>query len=592
MKEELWLELAAIALLLWGGGFGVYMSCNHGIARNARGQQLRRYLLAALCTIVPMAIAGISLFHPTLLFSLLLSLIWMTTYPLLFHWTNRKMSPDYDNRMDIAMGIYLFGWLTGIYALIPSWGWLIGILQFVLLLLPVFQWVYYFACKNCIDANGMKMLQETHYNEIIEFLRSYNPLVILSVLSGILIVMGVCLSVNIYAPPAMLELPWWKTLLLMGIVGFISVYIWKPQKGIFVRTGVVSLFLIVKEYVEKNNRYITDMQGRINELNVEALSINPKKPSTIMMVIGESASRDFMSAFVKMDRETTPWLDALAKDSEHCIIFPHAYSCDIQTVPTLEKALTEYNQYDGGEFFTSCSVVDIARKLGWKIHWYSNQGHLGAADTPITLVANTSDVAKLTKQELNKVQYDESLIEFLDEVDPQQNNLVVLHLKGSHFNFENRFPASCRKWGKDGDNNNIVNYLNSLHYTDSVLKRFFQYGQKRLNLQAMVYFSDHGCVPDRHRLPNFGGFGDTRIPLVVWLSEEYCQHHPHRAEALRANKECYWTNDLAYELICGIMDIKSNHFKEYNSLASFEYRYTRDDLSAIDGRIKIANDRE
>jgi heptose-I-phosphate ethanolaminephosphotransferase len=42
--------------------------------------------------------------------------------------------------------------------------------------------------------------------------------------------------------------------------------------------------------------------------------------------------------------------------------------------------------------------------------------------------------------------------------------------------------------------------------------------------------------------------------------------------------------------MCGIFDVKSNHFKEFNSLASSDYRYTRDDLVAMDGRIKIKDD--
>ena len=63
---------------------------------------------------------------------------------------------------------------------------------------------------------------------------------------------------------------------------------------------------------------------------------------------------------------------------------------------------------------------------------------MGCADTPVTLVAENSDVAKWTKQELNKVQYDQSLLEFMDELNPEVNNLLVLHLKGNHFNYSNR----------------------------------------------------------------------------------------------------------------------------------------------------------
>lgn len=589
MEINIYIEALLTALFLWGFSFGIYMTCNHGIAKNARGQQMRRYLSAALIAAIPMGVAKITLLQPIMLMNLFIAIAWIVTYPLLYHLTNRKVSPDYDNRLDIAMGIYLFGWLSCLSAMFPNLGFIIGILDFALLMIPVFQIVYYFACKGCIDANGMKMLQETHYNEIIEFLRSYHPLKVLVVAFSILAMLAFCMWVN-EQPLLFIQSPTIvETLIVAGVAIFITVYMWKPNHGVFARTGVALLYQVVKEYVTNNNRYVQELQQRVDELIVTPVN-EPQKKSTIIMVIGESASRDFMSAFNNVDVNTTPWMKKMMQDEEHFLVFPNAYSCGVQTVPVLEKALTEYNQYTGGEFYTSMSIVDIARKLGYKIHWYSNQGHLGAADTPITLVANTSDVAKWTKQELNKVQYDENLIDFLDEVNPEENNFVVLHLKGSHFNFENRFPVSHRQWGEAGDNDNIVNYKNAIHYTDTVLSRFYEYGRKNLNLQAMVYFSDHGCVPDKHRLPNFGGFGDTRIPLCVWLSNDYCNRHPMRAEALRNNRKCYWTNDLAYELMCGVFDIKSNHFKEFNSLASSEYRYTREDLVVMDGKINIKDD--
>ena len=90
----------------------------------------------------------------------------------------------------------------------------------------------------------------------------------------------------------------------------------------------------------------------------------------------------------------TPWMRRMAEDNRRTILFPNAYSCAMHTVQSLEKALTEYNQYNGRQFYDSCSIIDIAHRLGYRVHWYSNQGHLGANDTPITLVANTADVAK------------------------------------------------------------------------------------------------------------------------------------------------------------------------------------------------------
>lgn len=68
--------------------------------------------------------------------------------------------------------------------------------------------------------------------------------------------------------------------------------------------------------------------------------------------------------------------------------------------------------------------------------------------------------------------------------------------------------------------------------------------------------------------------------------------HPDRIEALKANKDAFFTNDLAYELMCGIFDVESNHFDESSSLASKTYRYTRDDLTTYEGKARIADDND
>lgn len=577
----------------------IYLRCNRGMARNARGQQTRRFFFATVAAFAPLAVSGNSVLQPQLLLALFVALTWMTTYPLLYHLTNRKSSPDYENYMDIAFGLYTFGWLSGIILLtqhfLPGNRWMLSLLSIVellLLIIAVFQIVYYLIYKVCMDANGMKILQETHWNEIIEFSKSFTFIQNLGMILPVVAVTAACFLVNFqHVDTDQLTVP--QVVMIAALTIFYLYYTWKPRHSVFSRTGIAELFAVVKEYVENNHRYTNQMEQRISDLIITPLSTPPADlpPHTIFMVIGESACRDYMSAFhPEMKEDTTPWLRQSAEDQQHFLLFPNTYSCAMQTVPTLEKALTEYNQYNGKAFYESCSIVDVARKLGYRIHWYSNQGHLGSFDTPITLVAETSDVAKWTKQELGKVQYDESLIDFLDEVDPGKNNFVVLHLKGSHFNFMSRYPQAFTRWGTPGVQDNVVNYKNSICYTDSILQQFFEYGKTRLNLQAMLYFSDHATEPGRRRKPNFEGFQMTRIPMFAYFSDEYIRLHPNRVSALQKNREKYFTNDLVYDLMCGIFDIQSNHFDESASLASNQYRFTRDMLLTYEGQKHIAED--
>ena len=517
------------------------------------------------------------------------SLAWIVTYPLLYHLSNRRTSTEYDNQIDPAFGIYLYGLLTGALVTIPYSVYPVALLETALFAIPVTMWGYYFLSGECVDINDMKTLQQTDKHEVAEFFVSWKAR--FAVL-GILLLTVLFISMSIATEFSTGIQEWWQTAIAVAVTLFIAVYMWKPQRGLFSRTGIAVLYRSVKEYVAQNKRYKSEAEERIKNLNVTPAAKPFRKPSTIMFVLGESATRDYMSAFSDTKVDTTPWMRTMLEDELHCTAFPNAYSCHVRTVQVLEKSLTEFNQYDGGEFFSSCSIVDIAHKLGMKVHWYSNQGYVGDVDTPVTLVANTSDVAKWTMQDKanQKTPYDEVLLDYLDEVDPTKDNFLVLHLKGNHFNFINRYPEDCRMWGKAEEYDNVTEFNNSLHYTDATIKRFFEYAKEHLNLQAMVYMSDHGCTPTNSRRRTPTDFVNSRIPLMTWLSDEYIDIHPERVAALKSNSNKYWTNDLFYELMCGIFDIESDHFNKKNSLAHADYCHTRESLTIMEGEIKLTED--
>jgi len=574
-------------------GFLTLYKCNQGWDKKSLFIQTRQILFGSVIVWLPLMVTGVYSFQGGIVVAWFVGVAWMMTYPILYHLTNRKSSPYYMNYGEIICGLYFFGWFSLLCVL--GLGTIVAFMEWGLLVICLAQVVYYLLYGTCIDANGMKILQDSHPNEIIEFAKSYPLWKSIGVIFLSILLLGLLLIINNYNFSfAQIPLLWKEALWMVVLYIFFAVvfgwYIFSIYHGMFVRSGIIVLWLDIKEYSATNNRYVTEMGKRILNLNVLPLGEPYNHPSTIMMVIGESSSRDYMSAFTTMEHDTTPWMRKMVEDKEHTIIFPHAYSCAMHTVQALEKALTEYNQYNGRHFYDSCSIIDIAHKLGYCVHWYSNQGHLGANDTPITLVANTSEVAKWTKQDLGKVQYDQALIDFLDEVSPNKNNLLVLHLKGSHFNYITRYPRESTVWGKPGVQDDILNYENSLHYTDSILEQFYCYAKDILNLQAMVYYSDHATIPDDRRSPNFNGFGHTRIPLFVTVSDEYLTCHHKRVEALKHNSQRYWTNDLAYELMCGILDIKSNHFDETASLASFSYKYQREQLLTYEGKARIIDD--
>ena len=490
--------------------------------------------------------------------------------------------------------MYIISWLLSLKFLVTAFNifpkallLIISTIEFLIFLIPFAQWVYYYLYRSCITEDGMMMIQETHYNEIIEFFKSFSVIFNIITFSSAIILYFAFIYSNLVYSPINLNIE--QIASLAAIFMFLSIYLWKKRKGVFVRTGIVELYLDVKEYFKTTMLYQTNMEKRIQNLQVTPSQPVFTKPSTIIMVIGESASRDYMSAFTDYPDETTPWLSE-KKHDPHFILFPHSYAVVAHTVSVLERALTEFNQYNDKQFYTSCSIIDIAHKAGYTTHWYSNQGHLGCADTPVTLVANTSGIAKWTKQNLNQIQYDESLLDYLDEVDPQKNNFVVIHLKGSHFNFINRYPQSYAKFSEPGKYDLINNYIDSITYTDSILKRIWEYGKTKLNMQAMLYFSDHATIPDKRRSPNFDGFGALRIPMFTYFSDEYIETFPNTFKTLKKHENYYFTNDLIYDLMCGILNIQSNHYDERNSLASPLYQFDKDNLKVYFGQLPLQND--
>jgi len=570
-----------------------YLKISHGLGNKATYLQLRRFIPCAILSVLPAALAGLPLTSPLFVIPTIIAILWIVTYPTLYFISNHKVSSDFEFHFEAVFGLYFIAWISSLGIIMQQISWLaipatilITVAELIMLSIPVAQLIYYSLYKACINENGMEMIQETHYNEIIEFIKSMPLVLNIFTFLGSICVTAAALFVNYQEMIIQKNTPIVNLAIIAAIAIFLSTYLWKKRHGVFIRTAIVEFYLDVKEYLATNLQYSQNMQERISKLQVTLLN-KDDKPHTILLVIGESESRDYMKAFNKEYKyNTTPWLDKMVQ-SKNFILFPNAFSIYANTVIAVSNALTEINQYNDKKFYESCSVVDIAHAAGYKVHWYSNQGHLGCADTPVTLIANTADVAKWTKQELNQVQYDESLLPYLDELDPEKNNFLIVHLKGNHFNFLNRFPESFTKFGTPGKYDLEVNYADSIAYTDYILEQIFNHAKNKLNLQAMVYFSDHATVPDKRRSPNFEGLASVRIPFFTYFADEYIAQHKEVYDTLKMHENFYWTNDLAYELLCSILDVKSNRFDEANSLASEKFKYKREDLRTNCGQTKL-----
>lgn len=588
-------------ILLYIFIFIFYAKISKGLGNKAFYLQMRRFLPCILAVTLPPFLAGLSPLSLPFLAPLLTGVAWIVTYPALYFITYKNNSVSFSYHFDIVVGLYLTSFLISSYILCAYFAIfslpfviLFTLIEFILLLIPLFQLVYYSIYGSCITETGMMAVQQTDNDEALEFLSAL-PLKTkifstLSLLALLFLLFYSNLSASKLLPAATLNTT--SVIILAALTLFLAYYLSRPdpEKGASLRTGFIELYIDVKTYFQASSQYTAYHQANLKSLNVTVDNQTFEKPQTIILVIGESASRDHMSAFSDYERDTTPWLSA-NKSSSDFFLFRNSYACWHQTVPALERALTEFNQYNDKTFNTSFSILDIAKKAGYETYWFSNQGYVGSADAPVTLIANTADHALWIKQEINKKQYDSVLLDYLKKVDPTKNNFIVFHLMGSHDNFQTRYPAEFTIWGTPGKYHLIDNYDNSLAYTDKLLEEIHAYATEHLNLQALVYFSDHSTIPDKRRQPEFTDFLTVRIPMFVYLANTYQKIHPTVSNALKSHEFTFWTNDLIYDLMCGILAIKSTNYDETQSLASAKYRFSKANLTTLLGELPLTADK-
>lgn len=534
----------------------------------------------SIASILPTTIIGIS---------------WIITGPLLSYNTLITKNTVYLNNIyDIYVGLYFFAILfclnmafnQYVHRKIAAIG--MTVLQFAAFFIIALQWVYFALYNSCITTSGALLIFQTGPAETLEYFHSLGILRILGIATLLLLCIGGMFWINYKQP----QLP--KTKLYHKVLPIISLFIMIPSIGVLQEEVLpeafpIRTFLDTHDYMKRSALYAENHDTKF--ANLQAVQLNPANyPNTVIMIIGESETRTLMNAYDPNHVPNTPWLTS-EKQNPDFTLFTNAYSCVWYTVPVLEHALTESNFYNNKEFNQSISIIDMAKKAGYKTYWFSNQGSVGVADTPISLVANTADVAEWVDRDLKESTLDGALLQFLQRVDPNEKNFIVLHLMGSHIEYRNRYPAEFQHFN-DGKVNEQADFDNTVLYTDWVLSQIFDYAQKNLTLDAMIYFSDHGSDPDTGRQPDGASFKVLRIPMFCYLSKEYQRRNPQIASTVKAHKDKYFTNDLEYEFVCGILNMQSPNYDPSYSLASPQWKLERKDLITRFGKTSLMEDTE
>ncbi len=383
--------------------------------------------------------------------------------------------------------------------------------------------------------------------------------------------------------------------------------------------GYSTLFFDLKHGVAQHRLTRKVLSSPRPDRSGEAAQLHVRKRGAgevCLVVIGESANRQHLNCY-GYDRPTTPWMS-----SAPLVLLKNAYSCMVHTDQALTTALSRFCNYvpeaqtdAAGELarvVDTLSLPEVLRAAGVKTYWYSSQDRIGIYGNFVTTqLAMNTDEQYFTRDEATVpsgavmqftsiMHLDGELLphlrRLLDQADTSANHVIFLHLIGSHWRYSKDTPADWpylprAEWVdslRPELRERVETYDRSISYTDWMLSQFAaEIERSKFAVGSMFYFSDHSEDVLGEKGHNYDALSApmTMIPAAFWCTKGYEQRWPETVATLRANSGRVFTNDLAFELICGINHVTFDGLDERFQLTSPAYSVTPENARFWQGRM-------
>ena len=179
-----------------------------------------------------------------------------------------------------------------------------------------------------------------------------------------------------------------------------------------------------------------DFSSKINAINDE------EKIKNIVLVIGESAQRNYMQIY-GYDLNSTPKLSQrLSKEPENTFVFKDVISSYVTTHKSLSQVLTFANQDNKQEWHKSFNVMDFFNIISYDTYVLSNQESYGFFSVSITsILSRALNPIFLNKTDkFDNVSLDEVILKNLTKLKKDKASFYAFHLLGSHATYYKRYP--------------------------------------------------------------------------------------------------------------------------------------------------------
>lgn len=299
-------------------------------------------------------------------------------------------------------------------------------------------------------------------------------------------------------------------------------------------------------------RYHTtrDYPATSSDYRYDARSTRPDSLAEVyVLVVGETCRADNWQ-LLGYSRATNP---CLSKRTD-IVTFSRALSESNTThksVPLMLSPLTADNF--GDSIYNVRSIFEAFSEAGYNTAFFSNQQRNGSF---IDFFGQQADTCVFIADNPDATRSDSALVPMLESylaAHAGQKVFAVLHSYGSHFNYRERYPESCRHFTPDNNEtaersnrDELINaYDNTIVATDAFVNNVIESltALPDSTAAAMLFVPDHGediFDDDRERFLHASPaptYWQIHVPMVLWTSAAHSSHYPSLTAAARANAD-------------------------------------------------------
>jgi len=393
-------------------------------------------------------------------------------------------------------------------------------------------------------------------------------------------------------------------------------------KIVFAALGVFALFFFGETILHGRfvRKALPDTERTLCSFSKEVKAYNSLKKRTLrvvdaqacngstvsVLIIGESCNRNHLSLY-GYGRTTSPKLSA----RQDILCFTNVITPYSSTMDAIVNALSNSN-IDNPIAVDNClHLFDVYHSAGYKTFWLSNQSPIGVWDNVVFNFSQVADQSVYVNRAANSsfestqvASYDENLFQPLTRVlsqDKASKKLIVLHLMGSHSQYDKRYPSSFSKYkgGKNKRQRTIDAYDNSILYNDffvdSVFNLLSQYAAQHPGVRVhALYLSDHGeNVYDEgenagHDYADTVPYHNIEIPFIFWMPQQDVLNENVRYTLMRQRLDTPFMSDDLFHLMLDMDGIRTPYLQPQRSLFNADYQSARP-RQLIDGKIYRGN---